>query len=30
MRADWVMKTLQYTVFRAEYDDVFLEINKGA
>lgn len=29
MRADWVMKMLQYEVFKNEYQDVFLEMNRG-
>lgn len=30
MRADWVVKSFQYLQFKAEYEDVFLEMNKGA
>lgn len=30
MRADWVIKTIKYVAFRAEFEDVFLEINKGS
>ena len=29
MRADWVMKAIQYEVFKGEYEDVFIELNRG-
>lgn len=28
MRADWVIKAVQYLAFKSEYEEVFLEINK--
>lgn len=28
MRADWVFKALQYEAFKAEYENVYLEMNK--
>lgn len=29
MRADWVLAAIQYEAFKADYEDVFLELNKG-
>lgn len=29
MRADWVLKAIQYEVFKGEYEDVYLELNRG-
>jgi hypothetical protein len=29
MRVDWVVKAVQYVAFKSEYEDVFLELNKG-
>ncbi len=29
MRADWVMKAVQYVAFKSDYEDVFLEMNKS-
>jgi len=29
MRADWVMKTVQYVAFKSDYEDAYLEMNKG-
>lgn len=29
MRGDWVMKMIQYEIFKAEYEDVYLELNRG-
>jgi len=29
MRADWVVKMLQYEVFKSTYQEVFVEMNKG-
>lgn len=28
-RADWVLKMLQYEKMQAEYQEVYLEMNKG-
>lgn len=28
MRADWVVKAVQYENFKSEYEDVYLELNK--
>jgi hypothetical protein len=30
MRADWVFKALRYQEFQAEYEDVYLEMNREA
>lgn len=29
MRADWVMKAMKYMAFQNEYEDVFVEMNRG-
>ena len=29
MRADWVMKAMQYIAFKAEYEEAYIEMNKG-
>ena len=29
MRADWVMKMIQYEAFKGDYEDVYLEMNRG-
>lgn len=28
MRADWVVRMIQYVAFKSEYEDVYIEMNR--